>query len=244
MTTEDKIFALLEEADPQNPIEYMHAIARPLARKKHDELLKSCQDCPTCKLADYRSITYGDSQASVLIVNDGIYESQLGENKIIYPLRGTPEMSYLDKIIEAYHINRRQLFWINAINCYTCTKINGKSIERIPNSHEAEYCRGYVENIIDIINPVMIILLGNIPLNLFQDKESICQAHGKWIDIRGIKAMPVYSPHSLLAQKMDETLLPEIVEEYETEFCEDLRKAFVYVQNNFDGNVVLEPLEP
>lgn len=244
MTTEDKIRELLEEADPENPIEYLCEIGRPLARKKLDNLICKCEDCPACKLTDIKSTTFGEDQASVLIINEGIYQSQLKSgNKVVYPLQGSPEMDYMDKIIKAYHINRRQLFWINAVNCYTCTEVNGKLIERTPNSHEADCCRGYIDDIIDILHPVLIILLGNIPLHLFMKGDSIMNMHGKWIDIHGIKAMPVYSPHFLLQMKEDETKLAELVEEYETDFCEDLRAAFVYVQNNFEGNVVLELLE-
>lgn len=239
---EKEILRLLEEADPQNPIEYLHRIARPLARRKLDELIRSCKDCPTCKLSDARSVTFGDNQASVLIINEGIYESQLGFDNI-YPLQGTLEMRYLDKIIDAYHINRRHLFWVNAVNCYTCTQINDKTIERTPNSHEADFCRGYVDNIIEILHPVLIILLGNIPLNLFSRGRSIMQAHGQWIDIHGIKTMPVYSPHFLLQLKKDKEKLPELIEEYELDFCEDLRKAFLYVQDNFQGNILLKKLE-
>ena len=215
-----------------------------MARKKLDALICSCKDCPAHKLTDIKSTTYGEDQASILIINEGIYESQVknGE-KTVFPLQGSPEMEYLDKIIKAYHINRRHLFWMNAINCYTCTKVNGKNIERTPNSHEAEYCRGYIDNVIEILHPVLIILLGNIPLNLFKRGQSIMQAHGQWIDIHGIQAMPVYSPHFLFRMRQDKSKLTELVEEYEADFCEDLRKAFVYVQNNFEGDVLLEHLD-
>lgn len=242
MDTEEKILRLLEEANPQNPIEYLHRIARPLARKKLDELLLSCKDCPTYELAGIRSVTYGEDRASVLIINEGIYKSQL-DSEIIYPLQGSPEMTYLDKIIEAYRINRRHLFWMNAVNCYTCTQLNDKKFERAPNNHEAEYCRGYIDNMIEILHPVLIILLGNIPLNLFNRGKSIMQMHGQWINIHGVMAMPVYSPHFLLQLKNDKDKIPELIEEYELEFCEDLRKAFLYVQDNFQGNVLLEKLE-
>lgn len=242
MTNEEKILRLLEEVSPQNPIEYLHKIARPLARKKLDDLISSCEDCPACKLSKFRSKTYGKDQASILIVNEGIYESQLGLREI-YPLYGSPEMKYLDKIIEAYHINRNHLFWMNAVNCYTCTQINGKKIERAPNTHEVEHCRGYIDNIIEILHPILIILLGNIPLNLFNRGKSIMQMHGQWIDVHGVMAMPVYSPHFLLQLKNDKDKIPELIEEYELEFCEDLRKAFLYVQDNFQGDVLLEKLE-
>lgn len=243
MSTEEKILELVKEADPENPIEFVNSIVRPYAREKLDNLILGCHDCPTCSKEHVKSLTYGHDQASVLIINEGIYDSQIGNNtETVYPLQGAPEMMYMDAIIDDYHINRNQLFWINAINCRPMVGINGKRINRPPNSHEAECCRGYVEIAIDIIHPVLIILLGNIPLNMFSHGESIMKAHGKWIDIRGVKAMPVYSPSFLRNMRDDKSSLSDLVDEYEADFCEDLKTAFLYVQNNFDGNVVLEPL--
>jgi uracil-DNA glycosylase family 4 len=241
VTNEEKILELVKGADPDNPIEYVDSIVRPYARKKLDELLLSCKDCPTCKLANVRSVSYGDDQAAVMIINEGIYESQLGQ-ETIYPLQGTPEGELLDTLIDTYHINRRQLFWMNAVNCYTCIQAGGKSIERAPNSHEAEYCRAYLDRMIEIIHPVMIILLGNIPLNLFKRGDVIGKAHGKLMDVHGVAAMPTYSPHYLVEMRKDEAFA-DLIEIYEEEFCEDIKNAFKYVQENFEGNVVLEPLE-
>lgn len=243
MTKEQEILNLVKEVNPENPIEYVCSIVRPMARQKMDCLMSKCQDCPACKNHPVRSVSYGDDRASVLIINEGIYESQLEDGKdTVYPLQGTPEMELIDTLIDACHINRKQLFWMNAVNCFTCTHVNGKNIERAPNGHEAEYCRGYIEDAIQIIHPVLIILLGNIPLNLFHRGKSIKEMHGKFINIDGVQAMPLYSPHSLVAMQNSDTL-EDLIAEYETEFCEDFRKAFKYVQDNFEGNVVLEPLD-
>lgn len=243
MTRDEKILELVKEANPDNPMEYVRKIVRPLARSKMDALMAKCQDCPVCKNSCIRSISYGDDRASILIINEGIYKSQLAEDKdIVYPLQGTEEMELLDTLIELYHINRKQLFWMNAVNCYTCTEVNGKNIERAPNSHEAEYCRGYIEDAIEIIKPVMIILLGNIPLNLFHRGKSIKEMHGKFIDVNGVKAMPMYSPHSLVTMRKG-NMIEDLIAEYESEFCADFKTAFKYVQDNFEGNVVLQKIE-
>ena len=243
VSVESQILSLVKEANPENPVEYVDSIVRPYAREKLDSLLMSCQDCPACKLAKVRSLSYGDNQAAVMIINEGIYESQLGADNIVYPLQGTSEMELLDALIDNYHINRRQLFWMNAVNCYTCTQVNGKNIERAPNSHEADCCRGYIERAIEIIKPVMIILLGNIPLNLFVRGKTIAEMHGQIIDVHGTNAMAVYSPHNLVRMREDEDQLEDLINEYESEFCEDVKKAFKYIQDNFEGNVVLEPLD-
>lgn len=238
MSIEKQILELVKEADPENPIEFVDSIVRPLARKKLDSLIAGCKDCPVGKTTGIRSLSYGDDQAAVMIINEGIYGCQL-EQDTIYPLQGTPEGELLDTLIDNFHINRRQLFWMNAVNCY-CNNKAGQ--ERAPGFHEAEYCRGYIERAIEIIKPVMVILLGNIPLKLFAKDRIIAEAHGKIIEVHGVTAMPLYSPHALIQMREDEDQLEDLIEQYETEFCEDFKKAFKYIQDNFDGNVVLEPL--
>lgn len=241
MDNEEQILELVKAANPENPIEYVDSIVRPYARAKLDNLLANCRDCPACQ-HNIRSLSYGDDQAAVMIINEGIYESQLNGDEIIYPLRGTPEMELLDTLIESCHVNPRQLFWMNAVNCYTCNKTGSVLTERAPNKREAECCRGFIERAIEIIHPVMVILLGNIPLSLFLRGKTIAEMHGQIIEVHGVTAMPLYSPHKLIQMREDEDQLEDLIEQYETEFCEDFKKAFKHIQDNYGGNVVLEPL--
>lgn len=239
MSIENQILELVKKAGPKNPIEYVDSIVRPMAREKLDNLLRTCKDCPIGQDSKIRSLSYGDDQAAIMIINDGIYLEQVNGDDIVYPLQGTPEMALIDALIDAYHINRRQLFWMNAVNCCTC---DCKGRERAPNIHEAEYCRGYIERAIEIIKPVMIILLGNIPLKIFAPDKTIAENHGELIEVHGTLAMPLYSPHMLIQMREDENQLEDLLAQYETEFCDDFKKAFKYIQDNFRGNVVLEPL--
>lgn len=238
-TTEEKILELVKAENPDNPTEYVSAIVRGYSRKKLDDLIRSCKDCPAKN--NIKSVTWGSDKASVMIINEGIYEPQLAYgSKEIRPLEHSPEMKYIDTIIDAYHINRKHLFYMNAVNCCTYVCVDGKIIDRPPNTHEIECCRGYVENMIDIMHPVLIILLGNIPFNMFHKGESIMKGHGKWINVHGVQAMPVYSPHFLVSMREDESNDQDLVTEYECEFGDDLKVAFDWVKDNFDGDIILD----
>lgn len=238
MTVEEQIYQLVSNANPVNPMEYVASIVRPLMRNRIDEYLQTDEDIQS----EYsiRSITKGDSQASVLLIGEHIIESQLSLGKeTVYPFEGTEEKELLDKIIEAYHINPNQLFYMNIINQYPSINVNGKILYRPPTSEELAIGKDYVNIMIECLQPVLIILMGNIALNAFK-KGIIQQERGNWFEIKGIQTMPTYSPSFLLEMEKKHQ---DIVEEYQIEFAEDMRKAFCYVQDNFKGNVLLEHLE-
>ena len=80
------------------------------------------------------------------------------------------------------------------------------------------------------MKPVLIILLGGVPLNMFENNTSIMKSHGKWIEINGIKTMPIYSPSFILNMKNSNSPLSE---EYQNDFLVDLITAFQYVTNEY-----------
>jgi uracil-DNA glycosylase family 4 len=239
---EGQILALVKEANPENPLAYVHSIVKPMAREKLDGYIAGCSDCK-CVCSGPKSITMGDVNAAIMIIGESVIESQAKEceSDYVYPFEGTSEGEMLDKLLNHYKVNHDELFWINAVNCFTHKEVNGKLIKRAPAKTEVDNCKVFLEYAIETVKPVAIILLGNIALNMFH-KEAISQARGTWINVMGIPAMPTYHPSYLL--HLQEKQDPEIVENYKIDFCEDVKAVFQYIQDNFpDNNVLLEKLE-
>ena len=238
MYTEDEkeIIRLVKKANPTNPIDYVRRLVKSYAREKLDNTICRCEDCPL-NGKRIHSVTKGNPDtATVLIVNEGIYESQINDDtEIVYPLENTSEKKCIDKIVEHFHVNPKHLFWINTVNCYTHVVTNGKSIYRIPNSNEVSCCQGFVDYAIEILHPVIIILLGNIPLNMFKKGEIISKVHGQWFDVHGIPAIPIISPHSLLKRKNDGTS-KELLDEFSNDFYYDFETAFSYIKKMIEEN--------
>lgn len=232
---EDEILRLVKEADPINPTEYVESIVRDFSVEKLKESIRTCHDCDVSKYTNIKSIPTGRSDAPILVISEGIYGSQVEEGKEeCAPLgENTPERSLFNDTMELLHINQDYLFFMNTVNCYTCSHINNKNLERAPSSREINGCRGFTDYAIKIMDPVFIILLGNIPYNLYHKGTSVKQDHGKIFDIHGIPAMPVYSLHTLVELEHDE--MKDLVDEYETEFVYDLENAFKYIRQNVDG---------
>ena len=232
---EDEILRLVKEADPVDPTEYVESIVRNFSVEKLRESIRTCHDCEVSKYTNIKSIPTGRSDAPILVISEGIYGSQVAEGKEeCAPLgENTPERSLFDDTMELLHINQDYLFFMNTVNCYTCSHINNKNLERAPSSREINGCRGFTDYAIKIMNPVFIILLANIPYNLYHKGTSVKQDHGKIFDIHGIPAMPVYSLHTLVELENEE--MRDLVDEYETEFVYDLENAFKYIRQNVDG---------
>ena len=245
MTTEEKILELVREENPENPMEYVCHAVRDYSRQKLDEYIRDCRDCRVYKDSAAKSVSYGNSNAAIMIVNEGIYQSQLKDNPtVVYPVKGSEEGEVLNlALFELLHVNKNQIFWMNAVNCQTFSEQDGQRFLRAPNNHEAECCRTFIDSAIDIIKPLLIILLGNIPYNLFHRGESVMKAHGTWFDIHGIPAMPVYSLSFLKKLKDDKSEMSDL---YEAEFCEDLKKAFQLMQDKYgygNGGILDCPLD-
>ena len=238
MSFEEQILNLVKEADPANPVEYVQSIVKPLARQKLDSYIMGCSDCDTCRST--KSITHGNVNAAIMIIGESVLEEQVGD-EAVHPFVGTAEGALLDKLLDAYHVNRDELFWINAVNCFTYKEVNGKQLKRAPSKTEVEGCRVFLEYAIDVIKPVAIILLGNVALNMFH-KNAITQARGQWVDVRGIPAMPTYHPSYLL--HLEGKKDPDLVEIDKGDFCEDVLQVLLRIQKDFpDNNVLLEKLE-
>lgn len=241
MDYEEQILALVKESNPDNPMAYVQRIVKPLAREKLDNYIAGCLDCGVCD--GPRSLTKGNVNAAVMIIGESVLESQWdgSESKYVYPFEDTVEGQMLDKLLNHYKVNHDELFYINAVNCFTCKEVNEKQIKRAPSKTEVTSCKVFLDYAIEIVKPVVIILLGNIALNMFH-KEAISQARGKWIDVMGIPAMPTYHPSYLL--HLQEKQDPDIVDNYKADFCDDILQALKYIQDNFpDNNVLFEKLE-
>lgn len=240
MNYDEQILALVQEANPENPLAYVHSLIKPMAREKLDNYILDCTDCEICN--GPKCLTSGNEHGAIMVIGESIIEEQVKDGEItVYPFHGTAEGELLNKLFTYHHVNYDELFFMNAVSCFPCKEVNGKLIKRAPAKTEVNNCKVFLEYAIEIVKPVAIVLLGNIALNMFH-KEAISQARGNWIDVKGIPAMPTYHPSYLL--HMQDKQDPEIVEVYKGDFCEDILQVFKYIQDNFpDNNVLLEKLE-
>ena len=233
MKPEETILALVKEADPANPLEYVRNIVKGFAREKLDRYILECKDCPIHHST--KTLTYGSVDASVLVVTDFVLGEQNTKEGSTYPLEGTDAYEILDKTLQFYGFNIKEFFFMNAVNCCPVSKVSGQEFTRIPKLEEKKNCQVFLDYCIQMLQPVFIIILGNIALNHFV-KDTVLNLHGKVIQAKGIPAIATYSPEYLLWCKRE---TPGVYE-YEKEiFLNDFQKIKEYLEQYKETNLFI-----
>jgi DNA polymerase len=233
----EQILELIKDANPDNPLQFAHSIVKDYSIDKLNEHIISCNDCGIC--GEGKSITKGNSNASILIVGESLSEEQK-DNEISFPLEDASG-EILNKVLDSFSINHDEVFYINSVSCWPHKVVGNEIVSRTPSKKEVDSCKVFVDYAIKVVQPRVIILLGSIALNLYK-KESITKARGEWIDVFGIPSMPTYHPGYFI--QIEGKKDPEIVEMLKWDFYDDLKKAFAYVDKEYpDNNVFLNEIE-
>ena len=70
---------------------------------------------------------------------------------------------------------------------------------RVPTPEESVMCGRHLQTQIMLINPMLIVLLGNTPTRwMLQTTEGITKLRGRWFEWRGAAVMPMFHPSYLL----------------------------------------------
>lgn len=233
MSLEEEILALVKKADPANPVEYARNIVKGYARKKLDQYILDCKDCPIHNST--KTLTYGPVDASVLVISDFVLPDQNQKGGATHPFIGSEAYQILFKTLEFYGLNICEFFFMNAVNCCPISTVSGQELFRIPTLDEKQHCRIFLDYAIKMLDPVFMIILGNVSLNNFI-KDTVFNVHGKLLNINGIPAIATYNPEYLLwCQK--ET--PAIYK-YEKEiFLHDFEKIKEHLLQYKDTNLFL-----
>lgn len=240
MTPERTILNIIKRENPDNPLAYAHNIVRDFAKEKLEQQILACQDCEISSFC--KSLPFGKTDADVMIIGEAISEQQINDGKVVHhPLEGTRGYEMLKTVLDYYHVNHNELFYMNAVSCFPHKVIDDKILPRTPSKKEVDGCKVFLEYAIDIVRPSLIILLGSIALNVFK-KGAISKERGQWLTVKGIPAMPTYHPEYFV--QIEGKKHPDIVEELKIDFQEDIKNAFLYIQDNYpDNNILLEKIE-
>jgi DNA polymerase len=150
--------------------------------------LQACADCP---LSDGRTKVVpgeGYRESPVLFIGEapGADEDIQGR-----PFVGRAGQ-LLTQILSSGGIQRKDAYITNVVKCRPPQN-------RVPTVQEMMFCNKYLESQIALINPKIIVCLGNTPLKwLTKTTEGITSLRGKWLKWRGIDFFPMFHPSYLL----------------------------------------------
>ncbi len=159
----------------------------------------------------------GNTEAKILLIGEGpgYYEDQSGE-----PFVGQAG-KLLDKLLGIAGLERKKVFITNVVH-------HRPPQNRDPEPSEISAYGKYLDKIIEIIKPEIIITLGRYSMGKFLPVAKISTSHGKLERVewkgRKIAVIPMYHPAaslrngSILAQeKMDFENLPGMIKKIEEE---------------------------
>lgn len=161
-----------------------------------ESLRQKCQTCQKCALAKTRNnIVFSDGipNPKLMLIGEapGYNEDMQGK-----PFVGKAGQ-LLDKIFASVGLSRAE-------HVYICNTIKCRPPEnRNPLPEEKSACEEYLKAQIDIIQPKIILLCGNVAVqSILGNVGGITKIRGKWFNgneyVHGAKLMPIFHPSYLL----------------------------------------------
>jgi uracil-DNA glycosylase len=163
-----------------------------------EELQNLVRTCTKCRLSTTRTQTVfgeGDPEADLFFIGEG---PGTQEDKTGRPFVGRSG-DLLTRLIEKYMgIPRSSVFIANIVKCRPSVDMKMEK-DRPPEKDEVEACSPYLLHQIEMIQPKVIVTLGN-PATKFilKTNEGITTLRGSWRSYKNIPVMPTYHPSFIL----------------------------------------------
>lgn len=164
-------FFSLEEIPEKLAFEHSKMIQDYVRLRELGKLAEEIRVCRKCRLHKNRTNAVpgeGPVTAEIMICGQAPGRREDKEGRPFVGAAGT----FLTDLLESIELDRTTLFITSILKCFPPKN-------RPPRSDELETCRPYLDKQIRIIQPKMIVALGNYALRtLLDDKSPISEAHG------------------------------------------------------------------
>ena len=168
------------------------------------DALKNMKDDPLANAGTNVVISRGNPKAKLLLIGEapGPQENIKGK-----PFVG-PAGQLLDKILQAANFDPEQDIYITNSVFRMPPGEDGKSFRK-PTDQEVDYYRPFVFEIIRLVNPLVILLTGNVACQSVLKKTGITSLRGQWTQLDGRWLMPIFHPSYLLRNQSKEPGSPK-----------------------------------
>ncbi len=178
-------------------------------------LNKKILNCSKCNNDFCHKAYQGSMNAKVMIINDNATNDE-EVLKYYYDLIDMSELDFNDVI---------QVF---AVSCITTRKDKDDFVQRLPSKKECNNCKQYLNEIIDIVKPKVIISLGATALNQFIPNSNLLEYINTTQVFNGIHTMINYSVKDLFNLCAYKTL--DEIDEISSSILATFNNAAKYIQ--------------
>jgi uracil-DNA glycosylase len=187
-------------SDTHNPSKQFSSLADVL------NTIRELKDDPLANAGTNIVISRGNPKAKLLLVGEapGPQENIKGK-----PFVG-PAGQLLDKILQAGNFDPEKDVYITNSIFRMPPGEDGKSFRK-PNDQEIDFYRPFVFEIIRLIDPLVILLTGNVACQSVLKKTGITSLRGQWTQIDGHWLMPIFHPSYLLRNQSREPGSPKVM---------------------------------
>jgi uracil-DNA glycosylase len=159
--------------------------------EKFEKLKKNVVKCTECQLCHSRqNIVFGegDPKKGIMIIGEGPGEDEDKQGKPFVGKAG----KLLTVMINTMGMDRKEVFITNIVKCRPPNN-------RDPQKEEINKCTPYLTRQIDLINPKVIITLGNFASKfIIETNTGITKLRGRIFEKDNRAVIPIYHPSYLL----------------------------------------------
>jgi uracil-DNA glycosylase family 4 len=168
-----------------------------------DEMMHM-KDDPLAKAGTNVVISRGNPEAKLLIIGEAPGPEENIKGKPFVGRAG----QLLDKILQSAEFDpEKDVFITNSVFRLPPGE-DGKAFRK-PSTEEIEYYRPFVFEIIEFIDPVIMLLTGNVACQSVLGKTGITSLRGKWTQMSERWVMPIFHPSYLLRNPVREPGSPK-----------------------------------
>jgi DNA polymerase len=155
--------------------------------------LKRMKDDPLADAGTNVVISRGNPDAKLLIIGEAPGPEENIKGKPFVGRAG----QMLDKVLQAADFDPEKDVYITNSVFRMPPGEDGKPFRK-PSTEEINYYRPYVFEIIRFVDPLVILLTGNVACQSVLNKTGITSLRGKWTEMDGRWIMPIFHPSYLL----------------------------------------------
>lgn len=240
---QQEILKLVQEANVDNPLQYVRDIVKVEACDKLKSMISHCKDCNIGRCG--KSIPVGNPNASIMVIG-GTCKQYTDEDTNVF---GDEDAKRIIDIVfnDILNINTDEVFFINTVSCYPSCIIDDKVVPYgLATSTQFENCSLFVEHAIEIVQPLFIIIMGSVANNYFNKMhlnrtQSLKQSLGEMVLIKGIPAIITQDPYYFIEAKgkVDD----ELLEDEKQDFINHIHEAALYVENHYPNISIFKAIE-